>query len=285
MTATLQGEQAEGRKAKNTRGQRSYTRVFKVESDSTSDTAFDVGSATGLPVIGDAFPDDANAFCKSISVSCQAGYKHWLVTCEYDDTYEIDNASTPADDETRISWTSELFQREAWQDKDGNGVLNSAGDPFNPPVMRDDHRTVCRIVKNATSVPAYVLTFPNVVNSAAFTIDGVSVGQRYAKISNVAVSEVRRRNGTAYREVTIEMQIRNQAWDFEILDAGFRRLDPSDSTKRILCVDDDGVAVTEPALLDGSGAQVANPGPTNAVYESFRVYSEANYVGTIPGCT
>jgi hypothetical protein len=283
MTVTYLGEIPEARKAKNQEGRRSYTRAFKLESDSKADTAFDVGSNGSLPVIGSAYPDDANAVCKSLSVSCQQGYKYWIVTAEYNDTYQVE--STPTNDETRISWSSEIFQREAWKDKDGNGVLNSAGDPFNPPVIRDDARTVCRIVQNASSVPTYVLTYPNCVNSTSFTIDGVSVAARYAKISNVGVSEERRRNGTVYREVTIEMHIRNETWDFEILDAGFREFDPADSTKRILITNDDGTDITEPAILDGSGAKVDDPTPADAVFGSFRVYTELNFVGTIPGCT
>lgn len=284
MAGTLLGEWAERRTAVNDRGRRTYSRTFKIDSDSKSDTAFDIGSVSGLPVIGDAFPDDANAFCKRISVSCQAGYKYWTVQCDYDDTYDNAN-TTPSDDETQISWSSELFQRPAWKDKDGDAVLNSAGDPFNPPVMRDDHRTVCRIVKNASTVPTYVLTYPNAVNSTAFTIDGVTVAQRYAKISNVAVSEAKRRNGVVFRTVNIEMQIRNQTWDFEILDAGFRRLDPSDSSDRILIVNDDETLPTDPVLLDGSGAVLSDPDTTNAVFGTFRVYEELNFIGTIPGCT
>jgi len=281
MTGTLLGEWAERRTAVNNRGQRKYSRTFKIESDATSDTAFDIGSVAGLPVLGDAFPDDANAYCKQISVSCQAGYKYWTVQCDYDDTYD-NSGSTPANDDIQISWSSELFQRPAWKDKDGNGVLNSAGDPFNPPVMMDDHRTVCRIMKNVTTVPTYVLTFPNVVNSSAFTIDGVTVAQRYAKISNVAVSEVKRRNGTTYRSVTVEMQIRNTEWDFEILDAGFREVDGTD---RIRITNTDGTDITDPALLDGAGNKIDDPEPADAVFETFRVYREDSYIGNIPGCT
>jgi hypothetical protein len=283
VTVTYRGEIHDQRKASNKQGKRSYTRVFLLTTDSRSDGAFTVGSNVSLPVIGSAFPDDANAVCKSIDVACVDGFTKWHVTCNYDDTYQVE--STPTNDETRISWSSEIFQREAWKDKDGDGVLNSAGDPFNPPVMRDDARTVCRIVQNASSVPTYVLTYPNCVNSTSFTIDGVSVAARYAKISNVGVSEERRRNGTVYREVTIEMHIRNETWDFEILDAGFREFDPADSTKRILITNDDGTDITEPACLDGSGAKVATPTPANAVFGTFRVYTELNYVGTIPGCT
>lgn len=285
MTVTYLGEIAERRTAKNMQGRRSYSRTFHVSSDSKTDTAFDAGSASGLPLIGSAYPDDANAFCKSISVACEHGYTGWLVTCEYDDKFEIEQ-NTPENDEVKISFTSELFQEEAWQDKDGNGVFNSAGDPYNPPLMRDDHRVVARIVKNVTSVPDYVLDFPNVVNSVPFTIKGLLVGARRAKISNVAVSEDQRRNGVKFNTVTIDIQIkrRGKTWDREVLDAGFRRLDPSDSTRRIPCLNDDETEVTEPALLDGAGAQIDDPGPTDAVFNEHRIYTEDNYVGTIPGC-
>lgn len=284
MTIGTAHEHYEGRKAVNSKGQRKYTRVFKVEGDSKNDTAFDAGSATGLPSIGDAFPDDANAFCKTIAVTIApgGGYKHWLVTCDYDDTYQIEQI-TPVNDELVITWSSELFQSPAWKDKDLKGVVNSAGDPFNPPAMRDDHRTVCRITKNYTNIPTFVLTYPNTVNDQAFTVDGVLVAKRYAKVSNVSVGGVERRNGVAFRSLTIELQIRNTEWDLSILDAGFRQI--VNTTERERITNENGTDITEPALLDGAGVKVDDPDTDGAVFLDYRVYTEQNFIGTIPGCT
>lgn len=283
MTVTNKGEVGTGRRGSNKLGKRSYTRVWLVETSSKTEGPYAVGSASGLPAIGDAHPEDANATCKSVEPECVSGWKAWRVTATYDDVYEQD-PTTPTNDDIKYSWSTEQFQRPAVVDKDGNAVVNSAGDPYNPPAMRDDSRTICTITVNATTVPTYVLTYPNVVNSDAFTIDGVSVAARYAKISRVGVSELQRRNGTAYRTVTLEMHIRNEVWDFSILDAGFRIIDPSDSTKRISARNDDGTDAAEPVLLDGAGAVLADPDPSTAVFNSHRVYSEAAYIGNIPGC-
>ena len=45
-----------------------------------------------------------------------------------------------------------------------------------------------------------------------------------------------------------------------------------DSTSRKIIVNDDGTLPTTPVCLNGSGAVLANPSPTNAVFGSFNIY-------------
>ena len=54
--------------AKNNKGSRSYTRIFKLKTSQKSETPYDVGSHASLPFVGEVHPDDPNAFCTTLSV-------------------------------------------------------------------------------------------------------------------------------------------------------------------------------------------------------------------------
>jgi len=283
MTITFKGEIPDSRSATHTSTQRSYKRDFWLLSDSTSDTPRAAITHASLPAIGSSFPGDTNAFCRSITVSCKEGYRGYVATCEYSDEREM--AEDPEQDGVHISWGTESFQRPAFRDKNGKAVVNSAGDTYNPPFMRDDHRLVCSIMANFRQPSAALLQTPDVVNSGRFTIDNIRIEPRYAKISNIQVSPVQRRGNNTFRTVATEMHIRNSTWDVVLLDAGFKKKKDDDATKRVKIVNDgDGTDPTEVVMLDGNGNVLADANENNIVYRTFRIYEEKNYIGLIPGC-
>ena len=81
-----------------------------------------------------------------------------------------------------------------------------------------------------------------------------------------------------------EIEVRKSGWVEKILDRGFRKKDPSDSTKRVPIKNDDGTWPTEPVLLDGSGAVLADPSPTNAASVDADLYPTFDFTN-IPSIT
>ena len=73
-------------------------------------------------------------------------WKGWTVTAEYSSEFTL--AENPTNDPATITWGSEQFQRVVVVDKEGDAVVNSAGDPFDPPIMADDSRRVVTVTKN-----------------------------------------------------------------------------------------------------------------------------------------
>lgn len=55
--------------AVNSTFQRNYTRSWVIVTDNPADGPFLAGSATGLPLIYDPYPEDVRAFCVSLNVS------------------------------------------------------------------------------------------------------------------------------------------------------------------------------------------------------------------------
>ena len=269
MAVTYVGELAEGRRATNSRGVRTYTRVFRLTTSDQTDNAFTVGSNGSLPVIGNTFPSDGNAYCTDLDVQCVRGWRIWDVTATYSTERAIN--TVPTSDPTYITWDTEQFTKPATQDKDGKGIVNSAGDPFLPPEQMDDSRRVGTITKNLSVVPTWILSYQDAVNSDTFTIDGRSIAIGEAKMQRVSVGPVEIRNGTTFRAVTFVIALRREGWAYKILDQGYNEKDAADATKRkpILVR---GQLPTSPVLLDGTGKQLANPATANAVYLTYNVY-------------
>ena len=267
MTTTLKEEIPSGRTARNSKGARTYTRKFRVTSDDKTDGPFEVGSTSGLPLIGSVHPEDANAFCVELTVENTEPYVGWTVTANYSDERQIDD--DPTNDEAEISWGSEQFQKPAVFDLSNNLILNSAGDPFDPPAMMDDSRRVVTVSKNLAVVPAWILDYQDAVNSDVFSVDGLSIGVGKAKMQSVAVSPKQRRNSTVFRVVNFTIHLQRDGWLLDILDAGFRRI-VSGGRENIR--NQDGELITAPVPLNGAGQPIANPTVTNCVFRSFSVY-------------
>jgi len=269
MAVTYVGELAEGRRATNSRGVRTYTRVFRLTTSSQTDNAFTVGSNGSLPVIGNTFPSDGNAYCTDLDVQCVRGWRIWDVTATYSTERAIN--TVPTSDPVFVQWDTEQFTKPATQDKDGKGIVNSAGDPFLPPEQMDDSRRVVTITKNLSVVPTWILSYQDAVNSDTFTIDGRSIAIGEAKMQRVSVGPAEIRNGTTFRAVTFVIALRREGWAYKILDQGYNEKDAADTTKRkpILVR---GQLPTSPVLLDGTGKQLANPATANAVYLTYNVY-------------
>lgn len=274
MAATVRSEDPSARTATNDMGKRTYTRAWTVVTSSRTDDAYTVGSAAGLPVIGNTHPSDANAFCQQLAVTQKSGWRVWTVTATYSTERELN--TNPTSDPAVINWGSEQFQKPAVFDRNGNLIVNSAGDPFDPPLMMDDSRRVVTVQKNLAVVPSWILDYQDAVNSDTFTIDGVSIAPGLAKMQAVTVGPVERRSSTVFRTVNFTIHLQRDGWAMQPLDAGFREFVSTDSVpepelKNILNRGDQQ-PVAAPVPLDGEGKALDNPTPTNCVFLTYHVY-------------
>jgi hypothetical protein len=256
---------------------RNWVRVWRVITDDPLD---DAPTAMGaVPVSpGDPHPEDPLSFAKKANARQSATRLVWLVTISY--TSEREYQPNPLNDPAVINWDGEPFQRPLVKDKDGRAVLNSAGDPFDPPIMRDDNRPVVNVVKNVGSVPLFVLNYRDVVNSDQFQVDGVTIGVGKGKIKWIPVSPWQQRNGFYYRILTIQITLNKEGWNFKPLQQGYRQrveLEEAGGLVQVPCWTKDGKQVTSPALLDETGAQIADPDPDSAVFGDFEGYEEVPF--------
>ncbi len=219
----------------------------------------------------------------------------WMATATYstrpvsDLDVQVQQANTPVSREAQISWSASGYQKAIEQDKDGKAILNSAGDPFDPPIEIEQYRWVASVSKNMLTVPAWLLQYAGAVNSDSYVIDGLPVPAKASRITGLGISEWKTDKIATgveyrYRTVTLRIEFRYELYTLKVLDQGFRRKDPNDSTKRIPIYEDGSVErpVTTPRLLDGSGNTLANPTTTNAQFLPFNVFRELPFNGVLP---
>jgi hypothetical protein len=269
MTVTYLGEIPEARKAQNLRGVRTYSRAFHFSTSTDAEDAWDVGSHPNAPIIGSTFRD---GYCISSTPQCVSGRFAWRIDAEYSSEYEV--TEDPTAEPARITVSTEQFQKPAVVDKAGNKINNSAGDPFDPPLMIDDSRRVISVSKNLATHPSWILSYQDTVNSDSFTVQGITYTAGKGKLQRVSISNELSRNGTTYFVVQFEIHLQKNGWLLQPLDAGFRERDYSGDLINILNPGD-SEEPSAPVPLDGSGSALDNPSFANNVTLSFDVYETA----------
>lgn len=242
-----------------------------------------IASHAMCPRIGMPHPDNPTLWCVGVSVTNHAPWAGWKAVAEYSSEREYNE--NPTLEPARISWTTEQYQEVAVVDTDDHLILNSAGDFFDPPVMKDFSRRIAHITKNVSSVPIWFLDYEDAVNSDAFTIGGMSVGVGKAKCQRTSISELQTRNGYTYYTVGLDIHFSKKGWARRVLDAGFRRRFMNDAyffnatlpeylREYIKMKNRDGELEwpSTPVPLNGNGSQIEDPTPQNAVYLEFIVY-------------
>jgi len=265
--AVVSVKESHERTGRNSRGVRTYTRTFTVTVNSRDDGPYTAGSAAGLPRIGSVHDDDPGAWCVDLDVRATDGWTVYTVVATYDSTVEM--SENPLFQPVDIEWDGEQYDEALVIDRNGDAVLNSAGDPF-LDARRERTRRVVTATKNIAAVPSWIITSEDAVNSSAFLLDGFTIPAGKAKLGAPRLGRWQTRNGVRFREMTMRFTLNKDGWLYAPLDAGFRYRNGSNELTRI--VSDDGTDVSQPVCLDGSGGVLSDPTPATAVYGSFDIY-------------
>jgi len=281
-TVTSVVERMSGRGGDETTSTQGFTRVFQVEIDAISATVeSDILANASIPAIGAAHPAYSAVKCirRRIKLVDDDDFLTWEVECEYAlPTPGRNNiSSNPINDPPRISFGSAQYTRvveRAYQSGDtiddpSEAVLNSAGQPFDPPVVQEEENMVISITRNERTIdPADLVTYRNTINSASITIAGVVIAEHRGRMRSIMASKAWDTSGTAYWQVSYEIEIATATHIREILDAGYYERNSSGLVP-ILDKGDNPEPITEPAPLDGSGGE---GDPTSPVYLSYQTY-------------
>ena len=267
---------------------RSFTRRFRLKAnlEDAEVGPLTVVSALGVThgiYLGRAYKAATEADDESVitGIDCVQGAdeEDWIVTITYEPV------PNPLDDPPEVRWDYQDVERIADRTLPtaanplGLAILNSALDPFDPPVMRDDTEAILTIQRNEVSYdPALSVELNNVVNSVAFAGQPAGlVKSKPPKVQRKWSPAVSTRGGF-YDDVTYEFRVRRIGWQPRILDAGMRVLDPATGAKTPALLDD-GSAAPNPVPLDGNGQRltVTGAGPIEGHFLEFRVYDEYDF--------
>lgn len=273
-----------GRGADSKTDETTFVRLIGVTTNDASDDEDVVyayinttyGIAHGAQLLGKA------AWCISIKIDNNNGPFGWIATCTFSSKVEL--ASLPENDPVEIDWDEEDIQVPVLKDRNGEAVLNSAGDFPDPLPVADDSILVANITFKTAATGAVLKAFRKSINSDAFTIDGVTVSAKHARVRRIKLGKVKYRGSNPYRDGSIQLAILDDSeddWEIRWLDAGYRYVDAGKRKK--ITSDGDDTEPTTPVMLDGSGGILASPSPATAVFNVTPYYRLKTFVGNIPG--
>jgi hypothetical protein len=278
----------------DSKGQRRYMRIFVVITDDPCTSAGDVGNAAGLPLMFDPlrvpnnlasttfFVDDGARVSEIRPREDNENPFRWEVEVHYDSNCPDADQGTP-DPLNRAAvytWSNEIAEEALVWDEDGNPILNSAAMPFNPPPTRPVSYDVLTVERYEQDYPANAADYAFATNIDAFY--GYEPGQ--ARMDPITATPVMENAEDVFKvKYVIRFRSPNSVpgddpagnprlpWNYQPLDHGPCAIK---NGTWVNCNDSRGRQLSD-VLLDGHGNQLANPGPSNAVYMNFRIYKQA----------
>lgn len=275
-----------------------YTRSFSVITDDPRDGPQIVRQAAGIPRYGDTYESgndsDPAATCREIEPQLkepQHDQTKWKVICNYSSANDANSnqPENPLEREADVDWNGAEYGRvvDIGDLVDDSGAVleedvqieSSAGKPYRDPAPEiEDSHWIVTITKNLAAVPPWILQYKNAVNSDVFTIDGIVIQIRMARIVAPRIGKWQQENGVRYRQVSIDIDLKDPdieplGWILELPDYGLGYLD--DDGKFVNSYDRAGQVQAQPIFLDGNG----NPLDLgdDRVYRRYRVRKEISY--------
>lgn len=283
--------------AVNSTFQRNYTRSWVIVTDNPDDGPFLAGSATGLPLIYDPYPEDVRAFCVSLNVTQDSSNPRvFKVEAAY--AYNLDAAfgtGSPVAVATGNPLVDNQQKGQAPQDRKSDpllrprdysysttssgekkilskdfsdtpkDILNTAGCPLYPPLTVDVPALTLTIGLNATTGPSAAWAESiGCTNFNPIVVGGYTIAKDHAMLRAVTANSVFE-DGQKYWRWGITFEIRPD-WDFVDQSRGLMAYQwekdaiggKVKSTKPKPIVRNNK-AITQPVLLDGDGHEAATP--------------------------
>lgn len=272
-------------------GSRSYTRHYDVYSNDPNESMVAVRLA--LPLNWTADTVDGAAIVVSRRASRDEEIKKlWHAEVEWawgPTDLDKEESANPVDHPPTIRGQSRSVVVAAIKDINGEAILNSAGEYYDPPPEKELYRWVSTIQFALEEKPANMRSMIGRVNSTACIIDGEMTDVGRAKIVSFDVSEHKELQITddiayPYRDITVSIEILDddeEDFDLRPLDQGlhYKDVNPPHALYKIQVLDsnDEPVDASSPQLLDGAGGVLADPNPGNAKFMHYDITHEFDF--------
>lgn len=253
------------------------TRIWQAEIDSIIWGSIAAIEAVRTDIdgadIGDAHPVNRSAFLKRLVPSPTESRLIWRVTGEYEQGSVPVWPGNPLETPSEIAWGSATYTDPAVKDIDEKAIVNSAGQPFDPPLTIERRALVATIVYNSEDFsPSQAAEFQGTVNATATVIGNFNVGPREAKIIEIGATK-QYYEDIKYWQVTVKVEINAETWDRKVLDQGiYETIDG----KTDYMTTDKKEQVTEPLKLNGSGRKL-DPQTADPVFLTYKTFPEKDF--------
>lgn len=249
---------------------RSATRTFQVtyDADSPPDSLVAVETEDDIPELRSELPGDETRKANKITVKPRGDTGlvfdvevSYAVPEGEDDQNEEDPLDRP--DTVTFEASSETEDVFWTEEEEPQPIVTSAGEPFGDLAQRTTG--ACKLVIegnraagsiNAATIASYLR--PNAVNSAAFSVRGLRVGEGEAKFVGFSASEQREGDFDPFLRCRWEIALAPD-WDLYLDDRGFCEADPANAGKlKEIVKGTPPTQVDKPWPLDGEGAALPN---------------------------
>ena len=235
-----------------------------------------------LPRRGSGHPLMSGFRCSGGSARPGAGPTTWELDALFSNSFSLENIADPTLAPPSIEYTVEDSIEEFDTDLDNAPVATTAGEPYEQKLAVPISDVVISYGFNApegTINPGYFVALANKVNAA--TWNGLAAG-RVLVLGAPRVPYVYATDDTpAYWQVQFRLGVRAaftdpgapaaSAWFERRLNQGFRHLDDGELK---LALDENGMPLNRPVLLDAAGAITTVP-----YWNYFRRYAAADFSG------
>jgi hypothetical protein len=276
-TVTKVSEDWGMRETGNEEGNRYFNRGFNVLFSGGSDpneeedevlTASD--GSLSVPAYAAMHPANVNYFVIGKNAR-QLSPHYWEVSVRYGSAKFVkrnnENAEDPLDEDPVVTFSFTTAEVQIDKTIDNLPIINSAGDVFDPPATETRYYPVLKVVRNEASydfaVAALVI---GCINDDTF----LEFPAGYWMISDWSAEELWY-GDTKYYKVTHEFILNPWGWYLEIMDRGWGYREGGEYK---VAKDSDGERVSEPILLNGSGAQTDQLNPH---WLTFNTKDEADF--------
>lgn len=288
VTSVTEQERRSGTDRANVR---TYIRMFLVTVDDVTTTIPTVYAHADIPKLYTVWSLDTTVWAVSRSIVSHEDRLHWMVSVNYErvpaalDIGVGDEALHPTELPPRIrigfvqrsqvvdkSYDYITVTGAAGADTDAPwrpsvAVLNSADQPFDPPLEEERSNVIITIDRNEDPGdfdPNLAIRFKDCTNSKKVTIAGMSCLAYEVKLRNVNWDVVYDDVGDPYFQTTHELEVDLHSHIRKVLDQGYYSKSGSTYTKKRDARDD---PMIQQVLLDGVGGIENNP--ANAVFLQF----------------
>jgi hypothetical protein len=274
----------------------SFTRSFHVIVDDINDDSIVVLGAPGLPLIWDTYAADnsSNLYARCRDRKAKPLKENrliWKVVCQYSTPDQRDGQGQEEDDqiidvlvelpEVTFGWEAEEIPIQGGGGGGGfnsqnpvfgtDGIVNSAGELFDPPPMMTRYNMTWTIVKNLPEdfdSIGQARAYMNHLNQdeGQFTFWGFPTETVLCRsiVPSFAVKQLANQAQQVFQKVAYEFISRPQ-WDLVLLDQGSYYLSDAGGDIHKVFFEAGGTNII--GLLDGSGGKQPEPWtPASAVY-------------------
>lgn len=264
--------------------QASLERKMFFRVDSLLDDETVIGAHVAIPAYLASHPNNALATRRGISIRRFKAFI-WEVLLHYSTapitTTEKQKAtvSDPKSRTPRIRLKFTRIDEHKVKNKQGQALINSAGDPFTEPITRKRSLPLIEGTSWHASWPSFMFDLIDKINQEALTIKGRAFSAETLQFIPGGISDEQEENGITFYEANWTLEYRD-SWVASRLDAGFNYW----SGANRLPIEIDGETPKTPQLLNGAGGILANPSPATAVFIDEDVETVASFA-SVPGVT